>query len=95
MKKLFALSRAKAYIFRLVRSSTAFTVSDIADRYDISATQVHELCKEHMGKFGTTAIYDMRIELLPSGVYRPYSHRRNGFIFPIGGGGRNPFLKRL
>lgn len=89
MKQLFSVSRAKVYIFRLVHRGIDFTVSDITDRYDISASQVHELCKAHIGNFGKTAICDRRIQLLKSGVYRHYGHYGNVVRFPIGGG-RSP-----
>ncbi len=83
MKQLFSVRRAKAYIFRLVHSGTDFTVKDITDRYDITASQVHKLCKAHIGNFGKTAICDRRIELLANGTYRSYGHHGYKVIFPI------------
>ncbi len=96
MRQLFSVRRAKAYIFRLVHSGATFTVSDITDRYDIPASQVHELCKAHIGDFGKTAIFDRRVELLSSGVYRSYGHHGMKVLFPIGNDNIvNPFLQRL
>lgn len=94
MKQLFSLRRAKAYIFRLVHRGIDFTVDDILDRYDISASQVHELCKAHMGRRFTTKIWDRRIELLTSGTYRCYGQFGYKVVFPVGDR-ENPFLKRL
>lgn len=98
MKQLFSVRRAKFCIFWLVHTGRDFTVSDITDRYDILPSQVHDLCKAHMGDFGKTAICDRRIQLLPSGVYRHYGHYgskgRMKVIFPTSDK-PNPFLKRL
>ena len=86
--------KAKKHIFWLVHRGIDFSLDEIQRKYNVTPEDIRELCRPHMGTFGHTAIFDRRIQLLSSGIYRCYGHYRNYIKFPTTDK-CNPFEERL